>query len=119
VPWRSDDDHDDEPRPIGPVVDRFVRQVGGVPAASLEAIFSHWEDAVGASVAAHTAPLSLRDGTLVVAVDNPAWATQLRLLHGELIGRLAAVAGAGAVTRFEVRVRPGKAAPEGPPNGPR
>jgi predicted nucleic acid-binding Zn ribbon protein len=77
-----------------------------VRASTLDAVFSHWEEAVGPAVAAHTHPLSLRDGTLVVAVDNPAWATQLRLLHGELMARLTAVVGDGAVTRLEVRVRP-------------
>jgi predicted nucleic acid-binding Zn ribbon protein len=107
VPWRPDGEpHADDPRPIGPAVDRFVQRFGGVRAATLEAVFSHWEEAVGPGVAAHTHPLSLRDGTLVVAVDNPAWATQLRLLHGELVSRLAAVVGEGAVTRLEVRVRP-------------
>ena len=107
MPWRPDPSPDaDDPRPIGPAVDRFVRRFGGVRAATLDAVFSHWEEAVGASVAAHTHPLSLRDGTLVVAVDNPAWATQLRLLHGELVTRLAGVLGEGAVTRLEVRVRP-------------
>jgi predicted nucleic acid-binding Zn ribbon protein len=107
VPRRRDDaHHDDEPRPIGPAVDRFVGRFGGVRAATLDAVFSHWEEAVGPAVAAHTKPLSLRAGTLVVAVDNPAWATQLRLLHGELLARLAGVAGEGAVTALEVRVRP-------------
>jgi hypothetical protein len=47
----------------------------------------------------------LDDGRLVVEVDEPGWATQLRYLESELLARLAAVAGAGAVRSIDVRVR--------------
>jgi predicted nucleic acid-binding Zn ribbon protein len=43
---------------------------------------------------------------LAVAVDSPAWATQLRLLGNELLGRLSEAAGSGVVTALDVRVRP-------------
>jgi len=43
---------------------------------------------------------------LVVDVDQPGWATQLRYLETDLLARLAAVAGPGAVRSIEVRVRP-------------
>ena len=52
------------------------------------------------------APCSLDDGRLVVEVDEPGWATQLRYLEADLLERLAAVAGAGAVRSIEVRVTP-------------
>jgi hypothetical protein len=42
---------------------------------------------------------------LVVGVDEPIWHTQLTYLQADLIDRLNSVAGAGAVTRVEVRVR--------------
>jgi predicted nucleic acid-binding Zn ribbon protein len=42
---------------------------------------------------------------LVVGVDDPAWATQLRFLESELLERLAAEFGPGEVTSIEVRVR--------------
>jgi predicted nucleic acid-binding Zn ribbon protein len=61
---------------------------------------------VGESVAQHSRPRSLRDGVLVVAVDEPAWATQLRWLEADLLTRLREVLGPDQVARIEVRVQP-------------
>ena len=40
----------------------------------------------------------------MVAVDEPAWATQLRWLEADLVTRLNEALGAGQVERIEVRV---------------
>jgi predicted nucleic acid-binding Zn ribbon protein len=58
---------------------------------------------VGADLAGHTQPDSLRDGELTVLADSTAWATQLRLLQAQLIRRLNAELGAGTVLRVKVR----------------
>jgi hypothetical protein len=42
----------------------------------------------------------------VVAVSDPAWATQLRFLETTLLERLQAELGPDTVTVIEVRVRP-------------
>ena len=52
-------------------------------------------------------PASLRDATLVVTVDDPTWATQLRWFEADLVARLQAVVGADAVVGIEVRVARG------------
>ena len=54
----------------------------------LTEVFARWEEVVGAEVAAHAEPRSLRDGVLVIAVDQPAWATQLRFLGADLLARV-------------------------------
>jgi hypothetical protein len=41
----------------------------------------------------------------VVAVTEPAWATQLTYLEGELLGRFREALGEGVVDRVEVRLR--------------
>jgi predicted nucleic acid-binding Zn ribbon protein len=68
-------------------------------------VFSRWEDVVGPAVAEHCRPSTLVRGTLVVEVDDPVWATQLRYLATTIIERLTDGAGPGAVTRIDVRVR--------------
>ncbi|MEI7546958.1 MAG: DciA family protein [Actinomycetota bacterium] len=73
------------------------------PAAAMGGVFGRWEQAVGAAVAAHVQPVKLDGTTLVVKVDDPAWATQLKFLEGTLKQRLLEVAGA-VVERVEVRV---------------
>lgn len=68
-------------------------------------VFTRWEQAVGPTVAAHAVPVRVEGSTLVVVADQPAWATQLRHLAPELLAKIAAVCGAGAPDRLEVRIR--------------
>jgi predicted nucleic acid-binding Zn ribbon protein len=96
-----------EPRTVGTSLDRVAASLGVPRASTLSSVFASWPELVGESVAAHARPRSLRDGTLVVTVDEPAWATQLRWLEGELLTRLADVLGPDEVDRIEVRVQPG------------
>jgi hypothetical protein len=48
----------------------------------------------------------MKGTTLVVAVSDPAWATQLRFLEHDLIERLQVELGQDAIDTIEVRVRP-------------
>jgi predicted nucleic acid-binding Zn ribbon protein len=95
---------DDDLHSVGEAIDEVVRSLRGTGARAVQGVFAGWEAAVGAQVAAHATPVSLEAGRLVVEVDQPGWATQLRFLEQTLIERLAEVAGAGAVTAIEVRV---------------
>ncbi len=90
---------------MGASLNRLSASFGGPPAGVLTAVFASWDDVVGEGVAAHARPRSLRHGVLVVMVDDPVWATQLRWLESDLLARLASVAGEGTVTEIQVRVR--------------
>jgi predicted nucleic acid-binding Zn ribbon protein len=90
---------------LGETIDRLVRAMGAPSADVTRSIFADWLEIVGAQVAAHARPHALRERTLVVAVSDPAWATQLRFLEVELLGRIAAATGSDEVTAIEVRVR--------------
>ena len=78
----------------------------GAPSAdATRSIFADWSEIVGDQIAEHARPHALRERTLVVAVTDPAWATQLRFLETELLGRITAATGSDEVTAIEVRVR--------------
>ena len=62
-------------------LERLVRGLGAPAAGVTTSIFADWPEVVGAQVAAHCRPLSLRDRVLVVTVTDPGWATQLRFLE--------------------------------------
>ncbi len=94
-----------EPLPLADSLAELTRRLGTPPPPALAAVFGRWEDVVGPDVAAHARPLSLAGGVLVVAVDDPAWATQLRFLDADLRRRCEEVAGPGVVARVVVRVR--------------
>jgi predicted nucleic acid-binding Zn ribbon protein len=95
-----------EPKRVGDSLDRVAASLGVTRASTLSAVFASWPEMVGETVAEHARPRSLRDGTLVVAVDEPAWATQLRWLEADLLTRLNDVLGPDQVARIEVRVVP-------------
>ena len=69
----------------------------------MRGVFGQWEDAVGPALASHVRPVRLDGGALLVEVDEPAWATQVRLLADDLRSRLRVVAGV-TVDRIDVRV---------------
>ena len=51
-------------------------------------IQEHWEEAVGADLAAHAEPGDLRGDTLEVLVSSPVWAQQLQLESPRLLSGL-------------------------------
>jgi predicted nucleic acid-binding Zn ribbon protein len=69
----------------------------------LTAVFSHWERLVGPEIAAHASPTSLREGVLVIVVDQPAWAAQLRFMTSDLMARIRVEADAPEVLKIEIR----------------
>lgn len=82
-----------DPRKVSESLDRIARRLGGPSATAATAVFSRWADLVGADIAAHATPVSLRDGVLTLSVDHPAWATQLRYMTADLLHRLADTTG--------------------------
>ena len=92
------------PRPVSESLGALARSLGAPGVGVLAAVFAHWEELVGPDIAAHAHPRSLRDGVLVVVVDQPAWATQLRFLSGDVLARLHEAAGPTEVRELQVRV---------------
>ena len=93
----------DDPAPLNAAIDGLVADTGWELAVSTASVFGQWAQIVGADLAAHTAPEGLVDGELTIAADSTAWATQLRLLAAQLVRRLNAELGDGAVRRVKVR----------------
>lgn len=94
-----------DPRPLRTSLDAFARATGAPNARALEVVFARWAELVGPAVAAHASPVSLRDGVLSVAVDDPAWATAVRTLSAEVLRRVAECVGEAVATRVDVCVR--------------
>jgi predicted nucleic acid-binding Zn ribbon protein len=98
VPYKS------EPRRVGESLDRVARKLGGPDAATLHTLIVRWSEIVGAQIADHARPTSLREGVLTVAVDDPAWRTQLVFLEQQMRTRVRDATGL-EVVRVEVRIR--------------
>ena len=91
--------------PVTDALDGLLRSLrGGAGRVEVGGVFGRWEEAVGAALAANVRPVRLEHRTLLVEVDDPAWATQTRYLADDVIAQLAAVTGV-TVDRIDVRVR--------------
>jgi hypothetical protein len=110
MPWEPLPTRDggQDPKPVGTGLDRVVRGLGGPSSETVSGVFGRWAEIVGEQIAAHTRPLAVRGGALQVAVDDPAWAPELRFLEARILERLETVLGTTEVDRIEVRVRPAK-----------
>ncbi len=93
------------PERLGATLEQLVRHLGWGPRTATVGVIADWERVVGPDIAAHARAVSSDGTTLVVAVDDPAWATQLRWLEADLLARLATETGV-RFERLAVRVRP-------------
>ena len=92
----------EDPAPLGAAIDGLIADTGWELAVATGSVFGRWTQIVGPDLAAHTSPERLADGELTVMADSTAWATQLRLLAADLVRKLNAELGDGAVRRVKV-----------------
>lgn len=64
-----------------------------------------WDSVVGPQVAAHTRPLRLQGGVLVLTAGTAMWASEVRQLGAEIITRVNERLGPGTVRTITVSVR--------------
>jgi predicted nucleic acid-binding Zn ribbon protein len=91
-----------DPQPVGEVLAGYVGERGWRVPLNAARVFSDWAALVGADVAAHCTPATLRDAELTVRAESTAWATQLRLLSGTLLARLVAELGGDVVHKIVI-----------------
>ncbi len=96
-----------DPIPISQSLDGVVRSLRGPSREAVGGVFGRWVDAVGEQVAERVRPLKLDERVLVVEVDDPAWATQVKFLADTIIERLGTVADV-TVESVDVRVARGR-----------
>ncbi|HEY0816764.1 MAG TPA: DciA family protein [Pseudonocardia sp.] len=100
--WSGAGPDERDPQPFGRVVARVSLDRGWSPRLTDATVVGRWPQLVGADIADHCTPLSLRDGELVLQAESTAWATQLRTLQRQLLTRLAAAVGRDVVKRIRV-----------------
>ncbi|MHA6791905.1 DciA family protein [Pseudonocardia bannensis] len=100
--WSGPGPDDRDPQPFGRLISRVAMDRGWSPRLTDATVLSRWPQLVGSDVADHCTPVSLRDGELTLQAESTAWATQLRTLQRQLLGRLAAAVGPDVVRRIRV-----------------
>lgn len=96
------------PRPVKESLNRLLGSLGSPSADVLATLFEQWPAVAGSALADHARPVRLVHRRLVVDVDDPAWAAQVRLREGELVDRLDELLGHGKVQSIRPRVAGGR-----------
>ena len=91
-----------DPQRLGDVLSALLAERGWAAPVTEARLFADWAGFVGADIAAHCEPVSLRDGELRVAAQSTAWATQLRLMASSMLAALRAELGPDVVRRLHV-----------------
>jgi predicted nucleic acid-binding Zn ribbon protein len=100
--WSGPGPDERDPQPFGRLLARVSLDRGWSPRLTDATVLGRWPQLVGPEIADHCTPVSLRDGELVLQAESTAWATQLRTLQRQLLGRLAATVGRDVVKRIRV-----------------
>ena len=93
---------DRDPQTLDLTLGRLVDDQGWETELRVHGVFTRWASVVGAEVAAHVVPESYVEGRLVVRTDSTAWATEMKLLAGNLVHRLNHELGDGTVEVIDV-----------------
>ena len=88
------------------IVPRMLRRAADSDEAREQAVFAAWLIAAGGPVRRVTAPVRLERKTLIVAVPDATWRTQLMSMRGHALFKLNSVLGAPAVTAIEYVINP-------------
>ena len=100
----------DDPTELYPTVtlqgqlSRLLASLGSDDAGSVRGVFGAWPELVGEAVAAHVQPVKLDRSVLIVEVDDPHWATEMRFLQSSLCAKISQLT-TTPVTSLEVRVK--------------
>ncbi len=106
--WSGAGPDDRDPQLLGSLIAGLARSRGWSPKVAEGTVFGRWPAVVGADIADHAEPVQLRDGVLHIAAESTAWATQLRLLQGQILAKIVAAVGPGVITAVRIT---GPAAP--------
>ncbi|WP_130345352.1 DUF721 domain-containing protein [Herbihabitans rhizosphaerae] len=101
--WSGAQADERDPQPLGRLAARIAVDRGWNGRLAGGQVFGRWSALVGADVAKHATPISLRDGELTVRAESTAWATQLRILQRQLIVKIAKGVGDGVVKKIKVQ----------------
>ena len=74
---------------LGDVLDALTAKLGWNSPLAQSELLASWAEIAGEETAEHSAPVGIEDGTLTVRCDSTAWATQLRLMRGQITSQIA------------------------------
>ena len=101
--WSGPGPDQRDPQPLAATLRAWVSTAGAGADLKKATLFGRWAKIVGPEIADHCNPVSLVDGELTVEAESTAWATQIRMLSGQLLKRINAEVGDRTVIRIKAR----------------
>jgi predicted nucleic acid-binding Zn ribbon protein len=98
-------ERDGGPRSLDNSLHAVAQRLGIPDPRGIGHLFADWSAIVGPAMAEHVQPIRIDANSLVVSVDHPAWATQVRRLGDDLLNRVADGTGLIRPEHLEVRIR--------------
>ncbi len=92
-----------DPARLGDAVSDLVNDRSWTKPLTAAGLLPRWAEIVGPEIAEHCKPERLEAGELSCVAESTAWATQLRLMNRQILGRIAAEVGPDVVVRLKVR----------------
>jgi predicted nucleic acid-binding Zn ribbon protein len=83
---------------LGDTLRRWLAESGDVAGAGT--LFRGWAETVGPELAAHTRPVEVERGRLIVAADHPGWVQLLRAREAAIVERLGRSHASLGITRI-------------------
>jgi predicted nucleic acid-binding Zn ribbon protein len=78
-----------DPRGIDDILDNLTTRLGWTSPLARAELLASWAELAGEETAQHSEPVAIEDGVLTVRCDSTAWATQLRLMRGQITTSIA------------------------------
>ena len=94
----------EDPVPLRDALAAVGKELGLPDTNDLDVLVAVWSELVGSDVARHARVRSVRDGECTIEVDEPAWATRVRYLGGDLRRAANGRCGEGFLTNVRVVV---------------
>jgi len=94
------------PSTLGDILSKVMGEHGLGRGGLMAKLLSVWDKTVGAGIAKHALPESIKGGILTVTVDSPVWMHQLSMMAPGLIEKINSVMGADTVS--DIKFRSGK-----------
>lgn len=91
-----------DPQELSWIIRRRIAELGWKEPIAVFSVLSRWDDLMGAQFAQHVKPEGFIDGVLTVRCDSTAWATQVKLMRGEVLQTFRRELGEGIVQKLQV-----------------
>ncbi len=90
---------------VGDVLDKFLKGHGFNENLGVYRLFKEWKNLAGEQAGIHSCPDQINDGSLVVAVDNPVWSTEIGFRKKEILAGIKKLNEAPPVNDIRFRLK--------------